>query len=63
MNTTITVQRIETAGNHADYHAAVRLAMRLLIAKLTQDKRNKKLCVCLERIGDNGPCPVHGKGA
>jgi hypothetical protein len=19
------------------------------------------LCVCLERVGDNGPCPVHGK--
>ena len=22
-----------------------------------------ELCVCLHYIGDNGPCPVHGKGA
>ena len=21
----------------------------------------KKLCICLEKIGDNGPCPIHGK--
>lgn len=59
MNTT-TVRKIETVSRSAEYHAAVRLAARLLIAKLTRDKRNKKLCVCLERIGDNGKCPVHG---
>jgi hypothetical protein len=22
----------------------------------------KALCICLERIGDNGPCPIHGEG-
>ena len=42
---------------------AVRTASRLLTAKLIRDDRNKALCVCLQYIGDNGPCPVHGKGA
>jgi hypothetical protein len=23
----------------------------------------RRRCICLERIGDNGPCPVHTKGA
>lgn len=21
---------------------------------------DEPVCICLERIGDNGPCPVHG---
>jgi len=40
---------------------ALALASRLLQAKLIRDERNKKLCVCLQYIGDNGPCPVHGE--
>jgi hypothetical protein len=34
---------------------------RILKAKPTKHPR-KKLCICLEYIGDNGDCPVHGKG-
>jgi hypothetical protein len=41
--------------------AALLTATRLLQAKIAQDERNKKLCVCLQYIGDNGPCPVHGE--
>jgi hypothetical protein len=25
-------------------------------------KYDTPVCLCLERIGDNGDCPVHGKG-
>lgn len=24
------------------------------------EKNPDNLCVCLEHVGDNGPCPVHG---
>ena len=61
MDNTITVRKIEVRdGKSVEYHEAIRLAIHLLIAKLTKDKRNKELCVCLEVIGDNGKCPVHG---
>lgn len=40
---------------------ALRTATRLLQAKKIRDERNKALCVCLQYIHDNGPCPVHGK--
>ena len=43
------------------YAEALKLASRMLQAKLIRDERNKKLCVCLEYIFDNGDCPVHDK--
>ena len=43
------------------YAEALKLASRMLQAKLIRDERNKKLCVCLEYIFDNGDCPIHGK--
>ena len=43
------------------YAEALKLASRMLQAKLIRDERTKKLCVCLEYIFDNGDCPVHGK--
>jgi hypothetical protein len=46
----------------SEQSAAVRTAYRLLNAKQIRDARNKALCVCLQYIGDNGPCPVHGDG-
>jgi len=30
-----------------------------LADRFAQDRR--ALCICLEHIGDNGPCPVHGR--
>jgi len=61
MDTTITVRKINVGnGKPSPYREAVILAARLLKAKLIKDQRNKELCVCLERIGDNGKCPVHG---
>jgi hypothetical protein len=27
----------------------------------TQQSNTAPLCVCLQYVGDNGPCPVHGK--
>lgn len=60
MDNTITVRKIKVRdGKTREYHEAVRLAIRLLIAKITKDKRNEELCVCLEVIGDNPPCPIH----
>jgi hypothetical protein len=60
MDGTVTVRKIEVKhSKSSEYHEAIRLAVRLLMAKLTKDKRNKELCVCLEIIGDNGKCPVH----
>ena len=60
MDNTITVRKIEVRdGKTREYHEAVGLAIRLLIAKITKDKRNKELCTCLEVIGDNPPCPIH----
>lgn len=41
------------------------LATHLVIAALSRYyriRRPKPLCICLEHIGDNGPCPVHGPG-
>jgi len=61
MDNTITERKIEVIrSKSAKFHEAVRLAIRLLKAKLIKDERNKKLCVCLHCIGDNGKCPVHG---
>lgn len=48
------------ASTGGAYQQALRTASLLLQAKIAQDARNKKLCVCLQYIGDNGPCPVHG---
>ncbi len=60
MNNAITQTRIDQP--QSKYFEAIRLAARLLQAKLIRDQRNKKLCVCLSYIGDHGPCPVHGEG-
>jgi hypothetical protein len=32
------------------------------ISKFVSDNTDEPQCVCLEVIGDNGTCPVHGKG-
>lgn len=29
---------------------------------LDEEAMNNNQCICLEHIGDNGPCPEHGKG-
>jgi len=39
------------------------LALRASAGVLKARHPRKRLCVCLQYIGDNGPCPVHGKGA
>lgn len=57
---TTTQARIEKP--RSVYFEAVTLAARLLKAKLIRDERNKTMCICLQYIGDNGPCPVHGPG-
>lgn len=69
MNNTITERKIEVipacAGRRnksAKFHEALRLASRMLQAKIVKDARNKALCVCLQYLFDNGECPVHSKG-
>lgn len=32
------------------------------ISKYVRENTEEPMCVCLEVIGDNGDCPVHGKG-
>ena len=39
---------------------ALSLAVKLILEKYRKEKARKRLCVCLEFIGDNGKCPVHG---
>jgi len=60
MNQIPTTTKIEKPKSK--YAEALRTASRLLMAKLIRDERNKKMCVCLEIISDNGDCPVHGPG-
>lgn len=60
MDNTFTVQKIEVNNSKfAEFYAAIRLASRLLQAKLVKDQRNKELCACRVLVGDNPRCPIH----
>lgn len=53
-------QALET---ETDYRRALALQEALdMLEGHTDEKYDPPLCQCLERIGDNGPCPVHGEG-
>ena len=54
MNNTTTQTTVKPKSK---YTQALLTASRLLQAKLIRDERNKKLCVCLEVILDNGRLP------
>ena len=60
MNTSLTTTQTRIEKPRSKFANALRTATRMLRAKLIRDQRNKALCVCLQYIGDNGPCPVHG---
>ena len=46
----------------ADYHDALdRMEARERAERAEAEIESKPICVCLEYIGDNGYCPVHGQ--
>lgn len=61
MNTISTATTQTRIEKQSPFIEAIKLAARMLAAKQIRDQRNKQLCVCLQYIGDNGDCPIHGK--